>query len=421
VNRLIVIVGGGAGGLELAARLGRAFGARGRDRVLLVDRSIFHIWKPSLHEVAAGSLDSHREGLPYPRLARLNHFTFVLGAMVGLDADRRELIVSDPAEAGSAAPRRIPYESLVLATGSGSNLFATPGADRHALRLEDVADAEAFNHRITAAVLRAAYGGSGRVSVAIVGAGATGVELAAELTEGGEAFAADLGRDQAFALDITLVEAGPRILGALPERVSTKAVAALERRGVRVLAGAAVKGVDASGLDTSQGRLAADLVVWAAGVRAPDANAGLGLEVGRLNQFIADDRLRTSAPCVYALGDCAEVRDDTGRLIPARAQAAAQQAAYLARVLAKGGRAEPEPFRYRDRGSLISLGERRGVGALMGRLVGPGFLVEGLWARWAYALLHLDHHRVVVGLRRTLLLAAGRGLHRRVFGRLKLH
>ncbi|MFN9251291.1 MAG: FAD-dependent oxidoreductase, partial [Brevundimonas sp.] len=133
-----------------------------------------------------------------------------------------------------------------------------------------------------------------------------------------------------------------------------------------------------------------------------------------------DERLRTSAPDVYALGDCAEAPGPGGRPVPARAQAAAQQAAWLARVLAHPNR-DPGPFVYRDRGSLVSLGDRGGVGSLMGNLIGPSFLIEGLLAKWAYMALHLDHHRAIIGIRRTGLLALSRLLHRRVTGRLKLH
>ena len=130
----IVIIGGGAGGLELAARLGRWFGPReGRRRVLLIDRSIFHLWKPSLHEVAAGSLDSHQEGLSYPVLARRNHFSFAFGDLTGLDPAARTLRLAEIRDDDGevlVAPRTLGFETLVLAIGSGSNLFAHAGRRR---------------------------------------------------------------------------------------------------------------------------------------------------------------------------------------------------------------------------------------------------------------------------------------------------
>ena len=420
----IVIVGGGAGGLELAARLGRRFGLlEGRRRVLLVDRSIFHLWKPTLHEVAAGSLDSHQEGLAYPVLARRNHFSFGFGDLTGIDPAAKTIQLAGLNDGDGARlipPRSVRYGTLVLAVGSGSNLFDTPGAAEHAHLLENVRDAEAFNTRLTAAYLAAAYSDHRALGIAIVGAGATGVELSSELIEGHAELSAGLTEDQRFELGVILVEGAPRILGGLPEAVSRKAVRALEAKGVRILTGAKVERVHAGGLETSQGPVVADLVVWAAGVKAAEQNRSFGLTVGRLNQFVVDDRLRTSASDIRAMGDCAEAPGPGGRPVPARAQAAAQQAAYLARALAEPSR-DPGPYVYRDKGSLVSLGEGWGVGALMGGLMGPDFLVEGLMAKWAYMALHLDHHRAIIGMRRTILLAVSRLLHRRVSGRLKLH
>ncbi|MEJ6788008.1 FAD-dependent oxidoreductase [Brevundimonas sp. BR2-1] len=420
----IVIVGGGAGGLELAARLGRRFGpVEGRRRVLLIDRSIFHLWKPTLHEVAAGSLDSHQEGLSYPVLARRNHFSFAFGELAGLDAAARTLSLSPVLgeDGRELIPERtVAFGTLVLAIGSGSNLFDTPGAAEHAHLLENVADAEAFNARLTAAFLAAAWSEHHALSIAIVGAGATGVELSTELIEGHDELSAGLTESQKFGLTVTLVEAAPRILGGLPERVSDKAARALGAKGVRILTSARVERVRSDGLETSQGFVPSDLIVWAAGVKAPRSNRDYGLQIGRLNQFIVDDRLRTSAAGVYAMGDCAEAPGPDGRPVPARAQAAAQQAAYLARALGRPD-SDPGPYVYRDRGSLVSLGGDRGVGSLMGALGGPDFLIEGLLAKWAYMALHLDHHRAIIGVRRTVLLAVSRLLHRRVSGRLKLH
>jgi len=420
----IVIIGGGAGGLELAARLGRRFGPReGRRRVLLIDRSIFHLWKPSLHEVAAGSLDSHQEGLSYPVLARRNHFSFAFGDLAGLNPEARTLTLGEIRDADGAvlvAPRTLTFNTLVLAIGSGSNLFGTPGAAEHAHLLEDVADAEAFNKRLTAAFLAAAYSDERTLNIAIVGAGATGVELSTELIEGHDELSAGLSPDQRFDLAVTIVEAAPRILGGLPERVSAKAAHALEAKGVRLLTDAKVDAVHADRLDTSKGEVPADLIVWAAGVKAAETNRDLGLTTGRINQFVVDDHLRTSATHIYAMGDCAEAPGPEGRPVPARAQAAAQQAAYLAKVLSDPSR-DHGPYVYHDKGSLVSLGGDKGVGSLMGGLGGPNFLIEGLVAKWAYMALHLDHHRAILGVRRTVLLALSRLLHRRVSGRLKLH
>ena len=279
-----VIVGGGAGGLVLAARLGRALGRRrGPRRVLLIDRTPIHIWKPSLHEIAAGTLDAHQEGLSYPMLARRNHFRFTLGDMTALDPARGKLTLAAMRDEDGAVvvpEREIGFERLVLATGGGSNLFSTPGAADHARVLEDAEDARAFQKRLATAFLVAAFSETRVLRIAIVGAGATGVELAAELLEAHTAFQETLMEDQRFRLAITVLEMSPRILGGLPDRVAGQATAVLVEKGVRVMTDTRVEGVRADGLDTSKGDIPADLIVWAAGVKADDRNTGFGLETG---------------------------------------------------------------------------------------------------------------------------------------------
>ncbi len=423
----IVIVGGGAGGLELAAQLGRALGPkRGRERVLLIDRAVFHIWKPTLHEVAAGTLDTHQEGLSYAILARRNHFSFAMGELDGLDGPGKRLTLKEIRdERGDliVPARAISFTWAVLAIGSGSNFFGVPGAADHAFVLEQTEDAERFHTRLLSAFTRASFTEAGSLNIAIVGGGATGVELSAELLEAHTELLQSLGPAQRFRLGLTIVEAADRILGGLPEKISEQATVTLERRGVRVLTGAKVDAVVACGLETSAGPIPADLIVWAAGVKAADSNAALGLKVTRANQFEVDEYLATSAPGVYALGDCAACPWRDGKLLPARAQAAHQQAGYLRRVLQAKLRERHvrEPFAYRDFGSLVSLGENRGVGSLMGNLGGRNFFVEGLIAKWMYISLHLAHHRAILGLGQTMVLALARLLQERVSGRLKLH
>lgn len=421
----IVIIGGGAGGLELAAQLGRRLGRKtGRDKILLVDRSVVHIWKPTLHEVAAGTLDAHQEGLSYVILARRNHFSFTLGEIAALDAEGKTLslaeVVDDTGEQIVPA-RRISFTWAVLAIGSGSNFFGTPGAE-HAFVLERASDAIRFQRRLLAAFTRAAFSSERKLGIAIVGAGATGVELSAELLEAHQLMLLGLSRDQHFRLDISLIEAGPRILAALPERISAKAQAALEARGVTVQVSAPVSRIAEDHLVAGERTIEADLIVWAAGIKAAENNAGYGLEINRANQFVVNARLETSGAGVFALGDCAACAWGD-RLVPARAQAAHQQASYLADLLMARlrGRDFGRDFAYRDFGSLVSLGEKRGLGSLMGGLGGRNFFVDGLIAKGMYMALHLDHHRAILGFWNTLVLALARLLQRRVSGRLKLH
>lgn len=423
----IVIVGGGAGGLELASRLGRAFGRRiGPERVLLVDRSHFHIWKPTLHEVAAGTLNPQQEGLSYSILSRNNHFSFMLGELTAFDPQARKLTLAalkDERGEEIIPERTITFENCVLAMGSGSNFFGTPGAAEHAFVLENARDAQHFQQRLLALFARAAHSPRKQLDVVIVGAGATGVELSAELMEAYHEIRMATSAKQHFHIHITLVEGAPRVLAGLPEKVSIQAVHALRAKHITVMTDTKVQAIHADRVETSRGDIAADVIVWAAGIKAAERNRDFGLPVNALNQFEVNDRLQTVADGVYAMGDCAACPWHDGKFVPARAQAAHQQASYLARRFTALYRGRPfdETFVYRDSGSLVSLGDNQGVGNLMGSLAGRNFFIEGLIAKYMYMSLHLMHHSVILGLRKTALLALARAFQTRVSGRLKLH
>ena len=421
MSHKVVIVGGGAGGLELAVKLGRAHGPAA---ILLVDRSVFHVWKPTLHEVAAGTLDPHREGLSYPLLARRHGFSFMIGRLGGIDLAARSITLN-PMQDEDGTPllpeRQVSYGKLVLAIGSGSNLFDTPGAD-HAYVLENVDDAQRFRTRFLAAITRAAYAPERLLNLAIVGGGATGVELSAELIEAHRELKPYLGIE-APELKLTLIEAAPRILGALTERISDEAAAALRSQGVAVMTGAKVVQITDTGVETSQGVVPAELVVWAAGVKAAGENAGYGLEVNRLNQFVVDSSLRTSDANVFALGDCAACPWTDGRTVPPRAQAAHQQATYLATVFAAefAGRPIATSYAYKDFGSLVSVGHHHAVGDVAPAPGRRSLFVAGLVAKVMYLSLQFAHQRAVLGLIQAVLLRMSVALQRRVSGRMKLH
>ncbi len=425
----IVIVGGGAGGLELACRLGRKLGPA---RVMLVDSRLFHVWKPSLHEVAAGTLDLHQEGLSYQMLAHDNGFTYVYGALTALDAQARCLTVGAIRDAGGEPvlpERRINYLTLVLAVGSVSHYFGVPGAAEHAISLNAVEDAERF--RLTLLKLltmtEVHTGGRHGVDIVIVGGGATGVELAAELREASGAYAAYGFRQLDPRLDvrITLLEGESRILAPLPQRVAEAALKLLQERAIAVVTGTHVTEVGPGSVLAGGVRYRADLTVWAAGIAAPPLLARLGLPTAKGGQIVVDATLAVPGHSgIYALGDCAACPGADGKPLPPRAQVAHQQASYLARSLLareQGGAAPERPFVYRDHGALVSFGQRTSVGSLMGVLRGLHWFVEGTVARLMYASLHLMHHRAVLGTVRTGVLALARFLVRRSGPLVKLH
>jgi len=429
----IVIVGGGAGGLELACKLGRKLGPT---KVTLVDSRLYHIWKPSLHEVAAGTLDIHQEGLSYAMLAHDNGFNFVLGPMTGLDAANQAIeigAVMSATEHDEVLPaRRLAYTSLVIAIGSTSNYFGVPGAQEHSISLNATEDAERFRLRMLRLMLAVEQqreeGKETGLDVVIIGGGATGVELAAELREASGAYARygfarmDVKRD----VRITILEGAPRILAPLPERVSNAALGLLNKRGIRVVNDCRVTAIERDKVHDGNGNVyPADLCVWAAGIRAPELLGTLGLPTARGGGLDVDAQLRVKgAAAIWALGDCAVCIDGNGAPVPPRAQAAHQQADYLVTTFLRMDKGQPAlttPYEYRDYGSLVSVGQNTSVGSLMGSLRGASWFVQGGVARVMYASLHLMHHRAVMGITRTALLAVARFLIRRSTPLVKLH
>ena len=432
----IVIVGGGAGGLELATRLGDKLGRRGRARVTLVDASRTHLWKPLLHEVAAGSMDLYEHDLDYLAQARWHHFNFQLGRMDGLDRARRVVKIAptiDELENEELIPRReIPYDTLVIAVGSRTNDFGTPGAREHAISLDTPEEAERFHHRLVNACIRANAQTTplrpDQLNVTIIGAGATGVELAAELHKTTRELVAfgfekiDPERD----IRMTIVEAGPRILSALPERVALAAQDLLRSLRVEVLTNERVTEVRADAVLMQSGLTrAAELTVWAAGIKAPDFLKDLdGLESNRQNQLVVHQTLQTTRDAdIFALGDCACCPwPGHAPCVPARAQAAHQQASHLVRGFARRLAGKPlKPYVYRDFGSLVSLGEYSTVGNLMGKLIGGSLFIEGIFARIMYISLYRMHLYALHGFAKVTFDVLGRLITRRTEPRVKLH
>ncbi len=428
----IVIVGGGAGGLELATRLGKTLGKRGTASVVLVDANLTHIWKPLLHEVAAGSLNSYEDELNYVAQAKWNHFQFQLGRMTGLDRASRQVHLAATLDENGAElvpARSLEYDSLVIAVGSTTNDFGTLGAAEHCLFLDTRKQAERFHQQLLNRYLRAHAGQADlteEITVAIVGAGATGVELAAELHNAAHELASyGLGRIKPENLRITLIEAGPRVLPALPERIGGPVHKTLEKLGVTVLTNAAVSEVTADSLITTNGQvIPATLKVWAAGIRAPLFLKDLdGLESNRINQLQVRPTLQTTRDDnIFAFGDCAACpQPGTDRNVPPRAQAAHQQASLLAKALRLRieGQTLPE-YRYTDYGSLISLSSFSAVGNLMGSLMGT-VMLEGWLARMFYISLYRMHQMALYGTFKTMMLMLSSRIGRGTEPRMKLH
>jgi len=435
----VVVVGGGAGGLELASKLGKRYRRNPDVDVTLVDKTLTHIWKPLLHEVASGTLNSNHDELSYLAQAHWQHFKFKLGALAGIDRVRKVIKVAPsvgPDGVEFIPARELPYDTLVIAIGSVTNDFGIPGVAQHCAFLDSRRQADRFHQMI----LRALYSANtqtsplrpGQLHVAIAGAGATGVELCAELhTSFHTMVEYGLERiDPERDFRIHLIEGADRILPGLPEKISASTRRVLESIGIEVHTGEFVSEATVDGFHTKSGNfIPAEIKVWAAGIKGPDVLKDLdGLEVNRANQLIVKRTLQTTRDeNVFALGDCAACPlDAEGHLVPPRAQAAHQQASLLVKAIRSRieGKGSLPEYEYNDYGSLVNLSSHSTVGNLMGNLFSSkksSMRIEGFFARMMYRSLYKMHQFAILGPIRTTLMSVADLLTHRSKPRLKLH
>lgn len=426
----IVVVGGGAGGLELVTKLGRRLGRRKKANIVLVDRSATHIWKPLLHEVATGALDSGVNEVSYQGHALNNGYSFQRGTLTDLDRDAKTLTLAPVMDEGEEVlpSRTLHYDQLVLAIGSVSNDFGTPGAKEYCHFLDSPQQAEGFRKDMLNTFLRyqaTEQASDSQLTVGIIGAGATGIELAAELYEATSMLHnygfTQLESDQ---LKVHLIEASPALLGMMPERIGKAVRKELESLGVQIHLNTRVTEVRESSIVTADGdELKIDLGVWSAGIKAPDFLSQLGLSTERNNRIKVHDTLQSiDDEDIFVLGDCSSCPQGEDGTVPPRAQAAHQQASRLySNLRAKLAGKPMKSFTFRDHGSLISLANFDAIGNLMGGRSARSLFIEGHLARFFYVSLYRMHQRAIFGTIRTGLIVLVDRLNRYLKPRLKLH
>lgn len=381
----IVVVGGGAAGLELVTRLGRSFGRRGQHDIVLIEPASHHYWKPRLHEIAAGTFDSELDAVSYLQHGYCNQYQTIQASMSRLDRQRKEIEVRD----AQGQTSMVNYDYLVIAVGAVSNDFKTEGVSEHCLFLDSAQQAQQAWEQINP-LLRA----QGEHHISIVGAGATGVELAAELAKVNE----KLNRYRHDAnLKVTLIEASERILPAGPACMSEKVHNALVKNGVEIKTNTRVKRAENGKLIIANGEVInANLQLWAAGIKCASWLAQLdGLETNRLNQLKVNATLTTTVDdSIFVIGDSAECPQPGGSVVPPRAQAANQAAGHLATQIKRRLKGkEMKPFVFNDGGMVIAVGHNYAVGSLMNnKLILRGRLVRNL-----YDTIFRLHQRILFG------------------------
>jgi NADH dehydrogenase len=376
-------------------------------------------------------IDKNSDGVDYRIHAARHNYQFQLGTMSDID-HKNKLIKLDPIldeqDEILIPNREISYDFLVLAIGSVSNDFGTPGVSKNTYFLDSLAQAERFHKALLNQLLRINQQSdlSSTLKVAIVGGGATGTELAAELHH-----VANLARSYGMPkmsskrLVISIIEAGERILPALPEKIANSAKGALTKLGIHVLEGTRIIKAQKEGFVTQEDVLIeADLLVWAAGVKAPDFIQNLNIfETNRTQQILVNANLQsTVSDQIFVIGDCCGFKQEDGTWVPPRAQSAHQMAGVAAINLKNIIKSKPlVNYCYTDYGSLVHLSKYSTVGSLMGSLSNSSMFIEGRLARLVYVSLYNMHQFSVHGWRKGLLVLLSRKLSNIVGAKLKLH
>ena len=416
----LVIVGGGVAGLDMASRLAGKTAGSQKLSVTLVDRDTAYVWKPMLHTIAAGTSDAGTQQTVFAAQAQSHGFTFHLGEATAIDRHKRQIwlapIESDGEEV--VPERLVDYDTLVLAVGSKANDFGTPGVAEQCARIDNRQQAMAFNDRMRIRLLKHAYAGT-TLTVGIVGGGATGVELAAELIQVVKRFE-HYGLESASSrLQVKLLEAAPRLLGPFPEDIASAAEEKLRQLGVEVRTDAQVGEVTHEGFHLTSGeQISTEMKVWAAGIKAAALVSNLtDLEKSRAGQLVVGPDLRVPGdPHIFALGDCASPQLPGREMpVPATAQAAHQQARYLCRNIPRliAGEAVA-PSRYKDFGSLVSLGGFDAYGTLGRFGLFKKRFIRGRIAQLGHDLLYRSYQVRLHGLFKGTLLWLIDMINRRV-------
>jgi NADH:quinone reductase (non-electrogenic) len=370
----VVIIGGGFGGLAAARALARA-----PVQITLLDRHNHHLFQPLLYQVATAGLSPAEIASPIRRIlsAQLN-VTVLLAEATAVDPEAKLIHLTDG---------DLSYDQLILATGATHSYFGRDDWSLHAPGLKTLDDALEIRHRVLLAFEKAEREEDAErrrqwLTLVVVGGGPTGVEMAGALAEiARHTLPGDFRHIDPTSARVVLVEAGPRVLAAYPSDLSKSAQRQLEALGVQVWTGAAVTSVDAEGVQMGGDRLAARTVVWAAGVEASSLARSLGVPLDRAGRVRVERDLSVPGrPDIFVIGDLAAVESD-GHAVPGVAPAAIQMGRHASANVLRRLRGEPTAaFRYRDKGSLATVGRSRAV-AVIGRLKLSGFLA---WAAWLF-------------------------------------
>lgn len=401
----VIVLGGGVAGLEFITRAAQRDGHQ-HFNFTLIDKSHLHVWKPMLHTFAAGSQSPDEQSIEFLSQAKKNGYVYQPGEVIHIDRQQKKITLAayyNDENIEILPERYVDYDYLVIALGSRSNDFNTKGVKEFAHVVDDLSAALKFqkalqDQLIQAAILKKVH------HLIIVGAGATGVELSGEIIQQMNIASSYSNEDLTQYLDLTLIEAGDRVLPTFKPKVSENIRLSMEKIGIRVLLNSAVEEITKNSVILKGGEtFIADQAVWTAGVKAPDVLKTLDdLDLSRISQIAVNQHFQAiNDPSIFAIGDSSFVQD--APLAPT-AQAASQQAIYLSQNFSAiiDQSSNIPAFKYIDRGSLVSVGRYASFGVFGNNTAFKGLTFKGFTARVAHIMLYRQHQMHILGIWRSL-------------------
>lgn len=388
----VVIVGAGFGGIEAALGMARA-----DIDLTVIDRQNYHLFQPLLYQVATAILQPADIAVPVRRMiARRADALVMMSEVVDIDPRRRMVITAD---------RQVPYDYLVLAPGSRTSYFGNDELRHHTFGLKTLDDAERLRHQILLAFERAEVADDAEerqrlMTFVIVGGGPNGVSTAAATAElAKRVLTRDFKRIDPAQARIIIAEAAPQILPGYPDALADYAAQTLRRKGVELRVDAAVSDATRESVVIGKERIAAETVIWTAGVEATQIGRWLDVPCDKSGRVkVAADLTAPGHSDIFVVGDAAHLEDEDGELLPGLAAVAKQQGRHVAEVIRArvDGRQDPGPFRYRDYGKLVPLGQGAAIAQTLGRDM-TGRMAWLIWAGAHIAFLMDVRRRLMVG------------------------
>lgn len=422
----IVIVGGGAAGLELATRLGNTLGKINLVKITLVDQNLSYIWKPLWHEVAAGRIDVSKDKTEYLAHGNEHGFKFRLGSLTGLDRESKTIILdSITTSSGVFIPKStLHYDILVIAVGSIHNDFGTPGVNEHCLSFDSLKECNVFHDCLTMKLFELMQTDQRLLDISIIGGGSTGVELAFEINNTiSKLMEYKSLLDSNIEININIIESSSSILYGLSDTIVKETMEDVTLQNIKIFTNEKVIKVDKNNVHTQSGKqIKADIKLWAAGIKAPEILTTFGLATNEKNQLLLRNTLQiVDDDFIFAIGDCANFTKKN-KLLPATAQLAHQQAQFLANTLTHRIKSNEsfQNFYFKARGTIISASGEKAIGELK---TGKRHKVtlNKKFAYISYRFLYRRYQASLHGWLKVALLTISDFLARRIRPQIKLH